>query len=101
LASYNEKITFSFNEVALRLKSQNGRGHETDAHSLIDEIDKKLAEFRQTGITHKFGSDDIQRLSVVVSCIMNILSSLDKASVAIDIIKIKDETFVTALAEAV
>jgi hypothetical protein len=32
---------------------------------------------------------------------MNILSSLDKASVAIDRIKIKDETFVTALAEAV
>jgi uncharacterized membrane protein YccC len=101
LASYNEKIAFCFNEVALRLKSQDGRGHETDAHSLIDEIDKKLAEFRQTGITHKFGSDDIQRLSVIVSCIMNILSSLDKTSVAIDRIKIKDETFVTALAEAV
>ena len=99
LAPYSEKITTCFNEVAFRLKSDKNEGKEIDTQLLIEEIDKQLTGFRQTGITHKFGSDDLERLSVVVSSIISILRSLDKISVPVS--RINDEAFVTRPAEAV
>ncbi len=98
LDSYNDRITACFNEVALRLKSQKHTSHAMDTQLLIEEVDKKLAEFRQKGITQKFGSDDLERLSVVASCIISISRSLDKISVPID--RIADEMLVTRPVEA-
>lgn len=99
LAPYNEKITNCFNEVAFRLKSQNDRSHGMDTLLLIEEIDKHLGVFRRTGITQKFGSDDLERLSVVVSSMLSILRSLDKISVPLD--RITGEAFVMRPVEAV
>jgi len=99
LAPYNEKITNCFNEVAFRLKSQKDRSHGMYTQLLIEEIDKQLGVFRRTGITQKFGSDDLERLSVVVSSILSILRSLDKISVPLD--RITGEAFVMRPVEAV
>ena len=95
----SEKITNGFNEVAFRLKSQKDRSHGMDTQLLIEEIDKQLGVFRRTGITHKFGSDDLERLSVVVSSIISILRSLDKISVPVS--RITGEAFVMRPVEAV
>ena len=99
LAPYSEKITTCFNEVAFRLKSDKNQGKEIDTQLLIEEIDKQLGVFRRTGITHKFGSDDLERLSVVVSSILSILRSLDKISVPVS--RITGEAFVMRPVEAV
>lgn len=96
---YNKKITACFIEVALNLKSQIDKSHEIDTQLLIEEIDKQLTDFRQKGITHKFGSDDLERLSLVVSSIINILRSLNKISIAIN--QINGEAFVARPAEAI
>jgi uncharacterized membrane protein YccC len=98
LSPYNEKITNCFNDVAFMLKSQNGKSHGMDTQSLIKEIENQLAGIRQTGITHKYASDELERLSVVVGCIINILRSLDKISVPVN--RIAVEKLVARPAEA-
>ncbi|MEQ9619534.1 MAG: FUSC family protein [Deltaproteobacteria bacterium] len=83
MSPHYEKIGTVFDRLAERLKAGTNPAAGVDINELSEQVKSGRAEFRESGASLQFSSEDLEKLSLLVTSIDGILSSVAKISEAV------------------
>ncbi len=80
-----QSIGAVFDTLSARVKSGTNPGADNgiDIQALIEQVRSGRDKFRESGVSLQFGSEDLERLSLIITSIDGILSSIAKISEAV------------------